>query len=225
MNLALHLSQLSGIRLINELGTYLGIPLFLNRVNRGTFEPLLVRVRGKLGGWSSHLLSKAGGRVLIQSVSSAISAYMMQVVKLPCETVELLENSNDSLFGTNWRTLIVYIRSFGTPSIHWSVMGCLGIRHVRRSNQALFAKLCWRIFHDPCKLWVQVLLCKYGDPLLPPMASWCCSHIWRVLLWVWYGTLVMRMDNDPEQLIVSLMSMVVFRWVRLTWPRVGWQRL
>lgn len=94
VNLALHFSQLSGIPPTNGLGTYLGIPLFHNRGNRGMFNPLLAHVRGKLGGLSSRLLSRAGRRVLIRLVGSTISAYMIQVVKLPCATMEILERTH-----------------------------------------------------------------------------------------------------------------------------------
>lgn len=73
VNLALHFSQLSGIPLTNGFGTYLDILLFHNRVNCGLFEPLLVCVRGKLGGWSGLLLSRAGRCNLIRSVSSTVS--------------------------------------------------------------------------------------------------------------------------------------------------------
>lgn len=50
VNLALHLSPISGILFTNGLGTYLGISLFHERVTQCLFNPLPTRVSRKLSG-------------------------------------------------------------------------------------------------------------------------------------------------------------------------------
>lgn len=62
------------------------------------FESLLARVHGKLGRWSSRFLSKTGRCILIRSVSSAISAYTMQVVKISFVMLELMGKAQRQLF-------------------------------------------------------------------------------------------------------------------------------
>lgn len=59
---------------------YLGLPVYMGRSNKKTFEYLKERVWRRIQGWKEELLAKAGKGVLIKAVaqatpSSAISCF------------------------------------------------------------------------------------------------------------------------------------------------------
>lgn len=66
-----------------DLGKYLGVPLFHQRAGSQQFQYLVDKVGRKLSGWLGRLLSQAARLVLIQSVTSAIPAYVMNTCRLP----------------------------------------------------------------------------------------------------------------------------------------------
>lgn len=95
----LALSQMYGIPLTaSRVRTYLGIPLFHGRVGNTSFDPLLSTVRSRLSSWQSKLMSKAAWRLLIQTVSSVISNYTIQVMKLPATSVEQIERMHQTFY-------------------------------------------------------------------------------------------------------------------------------
>lgn len=57
---ALRLSVKLGFTKVDDLGKYLGVPFFHNRVEVGTFQFLVDKVRGRLNGWDARKLSLEG---------------------------------------------------------------------------------------------------------------------------------------------------------------------
>jgi hypothetical protein len=51
--------------------------------------------------------------------------------------------------------------------------GGLGIRNVRRFNQALLGKWLWRFVHEEGAWWRRVLVAKYGEV----WGGWCSGHV------------------------------------------------
>lgn len=60
----------------------------------------------------------------------------------------------------------------------------MGLRDIQRFNQALLAKLAWRIINTPNSLLARVLMGKYchSKSFLNAEASQSCSHGWRSIL-------------------------------------------
>jgi len=42
------------------------MPIFQGRPSKTTFHDIINKAKAKLAGWKANLLSKAGGRILIQ---------------------------------------------------------------------------------------------------------------------------------------------------------------
>jgi len=61
---------------------YLGLPIYMGRSKRRTFEYLKERVWKRIQGWKEKLLSKAGKGVLIKAVAQAIPSYAMSCFDL-----------------------------------------------------------------------------------------------------------------------------------------------
>ncbi|GLT50957.1 hypothetical protein SLA2020_244100 [Shorea laevis] len=95
-HVAASLSNACGIPLTSDLGVYLGVHILHGRQTKDTYKYLLEKIQVKLSSWKQKLLSMAGRRVLVQSVTSAIPTYTMQELKgqnlngiLPPELVRL----------------------------------------------------------------------------------------------------------------------------------------
>ena len=88
------LADTLGFQITPNLGKYLGFPLKHSRSRRHDFDFVLDRVKLKLAGWKSNLLSMARRIVLIQAASSTILAYTMQNVYLPNKILEGIDRVN-----------------------------------------------------------------------------------------------------------------------------------
>lgn len=64
-------------------GTYLGLPFCSGPSAPSTYQPVIAKLKRKLGGWKSKVLSQAGRYVLIKSVALSIPAYHMHTMLFP----------------------------------------------------------------------------------------------------------------------------------------------
>lgn len=71
------------MRECNHKGAYLGLPFCKGNANVKAFQPLVDKLKGKLGGWKSKTLSQAGRSVLIKVVAQALPVYSMQTYYIP----------------------------------------------------------------------------------------------------------------------------------------------
>lgn len=83
-----------GIPLTNDLGKYLGVPLFHKRVSKNHFNQLIEKMKRKLCGWKSNTLRLSGRATLAQSVTTTIPSYIIQTMKLPASVCVKLDRLN-----------------------------------------------------------------------------------------------------------------------------------
>lgn len=67
----------------NNLGKYLGVPIFHNRVNRRSFQFILDKLDHRLSNWKVKTLSFAGRLTLMKSVLRSLPSYVMQSTNVP----------------------------------------------------------------------------------------------------------------------------------------------
>ena len=82
-----------GVPEIMQYEKYLGLPSFVGKGKKASFNYIKERVWRKLQGWEGKLLSQARKEVLIKSVIQAIPTYTMGCFKLPlglCNEIEAL---------------------------------------------------------------------------------------------------------------------------------------
>lgn len=155
------LADMCGSPLTSDLGKYLGVPLIHKRITRNTYNYLLDKVSTRLASWKARTLSLAGRLTLIKSVTSSIPIYVMQTTKLPASICDELDQFNRNfLWGHTEDNKTVHLVKWSTVTKP-KAYGGLGIRDTRMMNQALLAKIGWRLIHNKEMLWARVLESKY----------------------------------------------------------------
>nr|XP_023928564.1 uncharacterized protein LOC112039890 [Quercus suber] len=143
------LSDILGFRSTPSLGKYLGIPINHAGHSNQDFNFVLDRVKQKLAGWKSNLLSMASRSVLIQASSSTIPAYVMQCAQLPGKILDGIDRLNRNFLWGSTDT---------ARKLHWmgwekvakpKKAGGLGLQTAKGRNTALLAKLNGRFHLSP----------------------------------------------------------------------------
>ncbi|KAI5324876.1 hypothetical protein L3X38_033949 [Prunus dulcis] len=164
---------------------YLGLPTVVGRAKKALFINLRNRVGKLLQGWKGNILSIAGKEVLIKAVAQALPTYTMSNFKLPISITKKLQSMISKLWwgrigdnrGIHWLKWHVLCRS--------KEEGGLGFRDFTIFNQALLARMAWRILTQPHALVSQVLEAKYfpNRSFLHSDFGSSPSYIWQSILW------------------------------------------
>ncbi|XP_077231908.1 uncharacterized protein LOC143865152 [Tasmannia lanceolata] len=157
-------NQICSSLYINE-GTlpikYLGLPLITKRLSSQDCQPLLSKIRSRLGMWNNKKLSKAGRIELIKSVLTSFQIYWSATYNIPTEILLEIEKMFRNFLwgGTDHQKKYHPIawESLCRPKKE----GGVGIRRVVDINKASQLKLLWHIVHNRRYLWVRWFKVKY----------------------------------------------------------------
>ncbi|CAL1372026.1 unnamed protein product [Linum trigynum] len=155
------LGQVLGVGAVGVHDKYLGLPTLIARSKVETFRYLEEKLLARLQGWKQRTLSWAAKETLIKAVAMALPLHVMSCFKLPLSLCWLLdrhvarfwwgvENGQDKVRWMSWRNMC--------RSKH---EGGMGFRRFEHFNQALLAKIGWRILNEPESLIAQVYKGKY----------------------------------------------------------------
>ncbi|KAG7558509.1 Reverse transcriptase domain [Arabidopsis thaliana x Arabidopsis arenosa] len=173
--------QLLGITSEGGSGKYLGLPELFGRKKKDLFNMIVDRIRQRACSWSSKFLSSAGKVVMLKSVLATMPAYSMSCFKLPGSLYKRIQSAltrfwwdasmeKKKMCWVSWKALTKAKREGG-----------LGFRDLQCFNDALLAKLSWRILTKPDCLLAKTLLGKYchKSKFLDCQVPSSSSHGWR----------------------------------------------
>ncbi|CAL1409387.1 unnamed protein product [Linum trigynum] len=155
------LAQVLGVGAVGVHDKYLGLPSLIARSKMATFQYLEEKLLERLQGWKQRTLSWAAKETLIKAVAMALPLHVLSCFKLPLGLCRIL----DKHVARFWWGM-----SEGHPKIHWMSWrnlcrskheGGMGFRRFEQFNQALLAKVGWRILMEPQSLLAQVYKGKY----------------------------------------------------------------
>lgn len=178
------IKQILNIENVGGFGKYLGLPEQLGRRKKESFSGIVTRIKHRAISWSSKFLTRAGKLIMLRSVLSAMPSHAMSCYKLPqglCDQIQ-------TLMTRFWWDPTQEKRSMAW--ISWKKMarpkkfGGLGLKDIPTFNDALLAKISWRIIKNPSCLLARVLLGKYckGKSFLSIQPTNASSHGWKSVL-------------------------------------------
>ncbi|CAL1356987.1 unnamed protein product [Linum trigynum] len=155
------LARILGVGAVGVHDKYLGLPTLISRSKMATFRYLEEKLLERLQGWKRRTLSWAAKEVLIKSIALALPLHVMSCFKLPLSLCRLLdkhvarfwwgvEDDQSKIRWVSWHNMC--------KSKH---DGGMGFRRFEHFNQALLAKIGWRIITEPQSLLAQVYRGKY----------------------------------------------------------------
>lgn len=166
------------------LGKYLGLPEHFGRKKRDIFASIVDRIRQKAQSWTTRFLSGAGKQVLLKAVLAAMPCYAMSCFKIPLSLCKQIQ----SILTRFWwdanpdkkKMCWVAWSSLTLPKY----AGGLGFRDIATFNDAMLAKIGWRLLNNPQSLLGQVLFGKYArfSTFMDCKAPASASHGWRSIL-------------------------------------------
>ncbi|KAG7578550.1 Zinc knuckle CX2CX4HX4C [Arabidopsis thaliana x Arabidopsis arenosa] len=166
------------------VGKYLGLPEHFGRKKKDIFTSIVDRIQQRAHSWASKFLSGAGKQVLLKAVLSALPTYAMSSFKLPQSLCKRIQSALTRFWWDNKadQRKICWI-SWDKLTLPKGAGG-LGFREIEEFNDALLAKLSWRLLKDPTSLLAQVLLGKYcaNDSFLSCQPLTNSSHGWKGIL-------------------------------------------
>ena len=137
-----------GIRETHNIGKYLGFLLRHRGVAKNPYKFIVEKVMSQLARWKAKYLSFAGRMMLIKSVTSAISNYVMQGVALPVHICDKLDKVNwDFLWGSMSEKKRMHMVGW-SKIVRSKEEGGLGIQAAKAKNIVLLSKLNRRMYHE-----------------------------------------------------------------------------
>lgn len=165
-------------------GKYLGAPEHFGRKKRDLFTSIVDRIRQRAASWSTRCLSKAGKLTMLKAVLLAIPTYTMSCFELPVSMYKRIQSALIRFWwdGPNDKRKMSWVA--------WDRLtkskaeGGLGLRDIQLFNQALLAKIAWRIITVLECLLARILKGKYchNQSFLEVELPSVCSHGWKGIL-------------------------------------------
>lgn len=174
-------------RKVHNLSSYLGVPLFHERIINNSLRFVVDKVNSRLQWWDARQLFLARKVTFAQLVLLIIPSYFMQFMMIPqgiCKEIErivrqFIQGSSEgskNITLVNWQTIC-------QPK----ACGGLGLRQLKDHNTFFMLKLGYNLLSNTDALWVRVLRSKYKlkEGILNSIHRRICSFMWRALSKIW----------------------------------------
>lgn len=177
----LHVRRTLNIQNEGGIGKYLGLPEHFGRKKKDIFMSLVDCIRQRAISWTTGFLYGTGKLILLKTVLTALPTYTMSCFKLPISLCKQIQ----SILTHFWWDLTPEARKICWVALKRLTVpksvGGLGFREIEHFNDAMLAKLAWRLVKDPHSLLAQILLGKYctHSTFLDSVVPKSSSHGWR----------------------------------------------
>ncbi|XP_026443765.1 uncharacterized protein LOC113343881 [Papaver somniferum] len=170
-----------GVKQLCSSDKYLGLPILMGKSKATSFGNLSETFATRLRGWSSKTLNQTARTSLVKSVLNTIPSHYIGNFKLPKNIIKKLNSIQRTFWWGHKSNKGLYLLAW--DSLNASKQeGGLAFRNLDQFNNALIAKLAWRLCIESDKLWVQVLKPKYAPHylMLATPRRWNASLVRKV---------------------------------------------
>ncbi|KAA3479799.1 reverse transcriptase [Gossypium australe] len=169
-----------GMRMVDALDRYLGLPLPIKRKKSAAFTNIINRCTCKVNSWSKCLLSYGGKEMFLKAILQSKPTYAFSVFLAPKGTIEELYSKMSRMWWTKNEKTRVWNMMAGDRLCYPKRMGGIGFRDMHLFNLALLGRQVWRLINFNDTLCFKVLSAKYfpeGDMFRPklcdkPLFTW-----------------------------------------------------
>ena len=70
---------------------YLGVPLSPVKLTKNQIQPMVDKIADRLPSWKADLLTKAGRKILVQSVLTSMTVYLLMALDLPSWALKAID--------------------------------------------------------------------------------------------------------------------------------------
>jgi len=141
-------------------GKYLGLHELFGRKKKDLFNMIVDRIRQRACSWSSKFLSAAGKVIMLKSVLASMPAYTMSCFKLTGSLYKRIQSALTRFWWDDSMEKKKMCWVFWKTLIKAKLAGGLGFRDFQSFNDAVLAKLSWRILTKPDCLLTKTFLGK-----------------------------------------------------------------
>ena len=133
---------------------YLGLPLSLKKLTKGQIQPVIDKIADQLSGWKADLMTKAGRKVQVQFVLTAMLVYLLMAIDFPPWAIKAVDKIRR---GFLWRGRKE--AKGGHCLVAWGKtcqpheLGGLGISDLKRLSWALRMRWIWLKKTEPNRPW------------------------------------------------------------------------
>ena len=183
-NMQILIKNALGVEVVQQYEKYLGLPSFLGKNKKTSFDKIKQRIWKKLQGWEGKLLSQGGREILIKAVAQALPTYTMSCFKLPlglCHDIEsLIRHFFGGQRGNNRKVNWIKWQELCKPK----AQGGLCFKELLRFNDALLAKQTWRLLDEPDSLFYKVFKAKYfpNSSVMEAKIPSSASYAWKSII-------------------------------------------
>lgn len=166
-------------------GAYFILPSHIGRKKMDVFNYIRDKVRQRLQGWKSKMLSRVGKEILLKIVAKAMPNYAMNIYLLPLDLCKELEVMMNSFW---WGS-----KSGGGRGIHWMKwehlckpkdFGGMGFKQLHQFNVAMLGKQVLKLLTKSESFVAKVLKARYypRTSINEAKLGHNSSFVWRSIL-------------------------------------------
>ena len=147
------------VQLVSKIGKHLGTYLDAASRKKDIGAEIIDKMRSKLQGWKSRMLSRAGRLTLCKSVLQNLPVYHLATTQNPKGCLKEINR----IITRFWKGELKHDKKLHLISEHRTIVknqGGLGMLNISILNVAMLAKQIWRVISQPNLLLSRVIILK-----------------------------------------------------------------
>jgi len=133
---------------------FLGVPLSPIKLTKNQIQPLIDKLADRLASWKSDLLTKAGRKILVRSVLTSMTIYLLMALNLPPWALKAIDKCRRGFLWKGRKDVRGGHCLIAWPKVTRSIkLGGLSISNLQQLSWAFNLRWLWLQKTEPDKIW------------------------------------------------------------------------